>query len=589
MPPWTRESAYAEGWSNREIQEAAAEASTMSAWLSEEEQYKKLRDLFARVIERQGLKGHIEAFGSYRSGIRIGASDLDVVYLPTEREEAGEGENELTPTMILQLFAVALRKHGFKGITPVYMASMPLVKCLSPEGAEVDLCVGNRLGVQNSRLMAAYANLDTRVQKVGQQVKHWAKCCDIACSSDGHLSSYAYTLMTIFYLQYTEPPVLPNLQAVAAAADPDTPVQVRDNRWGCETWWDCKFLEDTDIVPASSNKQGVEELVAGFFNFYANIFDWQRHAVSIRLGRKVGLDDIYPGKVGLLGTTGSTVWYIEDPFDLKHNLASNTTVAARQRILDKAHEVLMDMRKIPRSPLDVLLAQTLPKTAWLKCRVHHEKTSKKDFCEHLRGYPIQGFFWPQQSSFASRTEAFFKFASDRDRRTVHQLNETYVGTWQMRLLTCSAHAMEDAVAESSLTFEEVDLALLKGPDPSETRPIDDIEQVKAGLRKAQSKEEVNVLVQRAKALGLRTEEREGERIIRDMPGQAGGQTKSNRPEQAAGGEDASLAGKPYQSSPVPTPPTGTSAAGKGGGKNGQSGGRSRAGTAGNTAGTIAFQ
>ena len=39
-------------------------------------------------------------------------------------------------------------------------------------GVEVDLCIGNHLGIQNSRLVAAYCQLDRRVGEA-QRLKTW--------------------------------------------------------------------------------------------------------------------------------------------------------------------------------------------------------------------------------------------------------------------------------------------------------------------------------------------------------------------------------------------------------------------------------
>lgn len=49
-------------------------------------------------------------------------------------------------------------------------------------------------------------------QILGYMVKLFAKTCDIGDASRGSLSSYAYILMMLYYLQKCNPPVVPVLQ-----------------------------------------------------------------------------------------------------------------------------------------------------------------------------------------------------------------------------------------------------------------------------------------------------------------------------------------------------------------------------------------
>lgn len=39
----------------------------------------------------------------------------------------------------------------------------------------MDLCINDMLGVENTKLLAAYAAVDPRVAKVTSIVKHWAR------------------------------------------------------------------------------------------------------------------------------------------------------------------------------------------------------------------------------------------------------------------------------------------------------------------------------------------------------------------------------------------------------------------------------
>ncbi len=52
-------------------------------------------------------------------------------------------------------------------------------------------------------------------QVLGFMAKLLAKQCEIGDASRGSLSSYAYTLMVIHYLQQVKPPVIPVLQEVS--------------------------------------------------------------------------------------------------------------------------------------------------------------------------------------------------------------------------------------------------------------------------------------------------------------------------------------------------------------------------------------
>lgn len=52
-------------------------------------------------------------------------------------------------------------------------------------------------------------------QCLGYAMKYFAKLCDIGDASRGSLSSYAYILMVLHFLQQCKPPVIPVLQEVS--------------------------------------------------------------------------------------------------------------------------------------------------------------------------------------------------------------------------------------------------------------------------------------------------------------------------------------------------------------------------------------
>ena len=67
-----------------------------------------------------------------------------------------------------------------------------------------------RLGVANSDLLRCYMSLDPRVPRLVFIVRAWAKAK--ALTAGRHLTSYALTLMVLYFLQTQDPPVIPSLQ-----------------------------------------------------------------------------------------------------------------------------------------------------------------------------------------------------------------------------------------------------------------------------------------------------------------------------------------------------------------------------------------
>ena len=66
---------------------------------------------------------------------------------------------------------------------------------------------------RNTHLLYCYSQLDRRVRPLVVAVKKWARHSDINDASDNTLSSYALTLMVVFFLQSgVSPPILPCLQ-----------------------------------------------------------------------------------------------------------------------------------------------------------------------------------------------------------------------------------------------------------------------------------------------------------------------------------------------------------------------------------------
>ncbi|CAF5190740.1 unnamed protein product, partial [Rotaria magnacalcarata] len=97
----------------------------------------------------------------------------------------------------------------FKNVVPILTARIPIIKAkYSQSGTEIDISLNNILPLENTRLLKTYSNIDPRVRELGVMVKYFAKKFNIGDASHGTLSSYAYTIMVIHFLQQIQPPVL---------------------------------------------------------------------------------------------------------------------------------------------------------------------------------------------------------------------------------------------------------------------------------------------------------------------------------------------------------------------------------------------
>uniref|UniRef100_A0A7N6B405 RNA uridylyltransferase n=1 Tax=Anabas testudineus TaxID=64144 RepID=A0A7N6B405_ANATE len=247
-------------------------------------------------------KAQLCLFGSSKNGFGFRDSDLDIC-MTLEGHETAE---RLNCKEIIEGLAKVLKKHtGLRNILPITTAKVPIVKFEHRQsGLEGDISLYNTLAQHNTRMLATYAALDPRVQFLGYTMKVFAKRCDIGDASRGSLSSYAYILMVLYFLQQRQPPVIPVLQEIFDGTT--VPQRMVDG-------WNAFFFDDLDDLP---NTESVGELWLGLLRFYTEEFDFKEHVISIRQRKRL--------------TTFEKQWTskciaIEDPFDLNHNLGAGVS------------------------------------------------------------------------------------------------------------------------------------------------------------------------------------------------------------------------------------------------------------------------
>jgi len=260
---------------------------------------KRLQAIVTAAFPNQNAEIHM--FGSSANDFCLKRGDLDMCL--TIDETTMKREN------VIKKLAKVLETKNMKELLALPRARIPIVKFVDPRRKlSCDICVNNTLALENTRLLGDYASIDPRMRQLVFVVKRWAKQRSINDCYMRTLSSYAYVLLVIHFLQIQQPPVLPCLQQLGGHLPPRV-VQ----------GYDCRYADNVEELVGfgAANEKPVGLLLIEFFKFYAFSFDYQRAVVSVRTG---GFLSKEAKKWTQSKPKLSILLTIEDPFEVTHNL-----------------------------------------------------------------------------------------------------------------------------------------------------------------------------------------------------------------------------------------------------------------------------
>lgn len=251
---------------------------------------KRLRD----IVLAEWPNAELYIYGSAGNGLGLKSADVDMsLCIPRDvsSPRAYQGGDNGSARLVLMRLSDIMIENNVDVLGMFLDARVPVIKmrdrisCL-----HVDVCVNNMLAVRNTELLKAYVNLDERFRYLCMLVKLWAKRRDLNDAYNGTLSSYAYTLLVIHYLQTLEAPILPCLQRMVngkpVVADSEIPNETTENGDFklCNTYFDRSVTQSTY---STTNTDPIHELLVNFFYYYAYTFQYDTDLVSIRLGKRV--------------------------------------------------------------------------------------------------------------------------------------------------------------------------------------------------------------------------------------------------------------------------------------------------------------
>ncbi|GAB2271624.1 hypothetical protein Dimus_006454 [Dionaea muscipula] len=305
----------------------------------EKAKQKQLLASLEKLVNKEWPDAKLYLYGSCANSFGVSNSDIDVC-LAIDDQDINKSE------FLLKL-AEILESDNLQDVQALTRARVPIVKLKDPvTGISCDICINNILAVVNTKLLRDYAEIDVRLRQLAFIVKHWAKSRGVNETYQGTLSSYAYVLMCIHFLQHRRPAILPCLQGMPATYS----VTIEGVEY--EYFDQVEKLRDFGV----HNREGIAQLVWGFFRYWAYHHDYTNSVISVRTGtifskqvkdwtRRIGND--------------RHLICIEDPFETSHDLG-RVVDKYSIRVLREEFERAAEIMQLDPNPCVTLFEPYIP-------------------------------------------------------------------------------------------------------------------------------------------------------------------------------------------------------------------------------------
>lgn len=244
-------------------------------------------------------------------------------------------------TSMLVSVGFKFRRSSFRSQEPKVTLLAPASLGISSQAIPVDFSVNSTTPLYNMALMTECGQMEPRARDLILLVKRWAKDRGICHASKGHLPPYAWSLLTIYFLQVgvsDDGPLLPPLADFAFSSDLVQHEQDKSaTRGKSQARQNIRNAAGGERGGISKPKKSVAQLFAEFIRFYSSEIDWRQEAASVRLGQR-STPDLSLGIHVVVSSNGSILVAptIEDPFDTSENLGA---CANEQSLLRLAEEL----------------------------------------------------------------------------------------------------------------------------------------------------------------------------------------------------------------------------------------------------------
>ena len=285
---------------------------------------------FLTFVESEKIPGlSIVVYGSNESGFLTSESDFDITVSTTKTSMSAK-------SVMKTLHERVSKSSMYDDIYFIKGAKIPILTFSHKEtGLEFDICADNPLPQYNTELLRTYSKCDPRVRKLIVLVKTWAKRKGIGSSSSGHLSSYSWSLMVVFFLQIAK--VVPVLTS---------PELAKLDKSG-KTARFCRDVEVANKTLPAKDTRSVADLLREFFTFYAWQFNRSGSCICVRSGKLKSFK-------AKRRRQGRDNWFvILDPFESNQNKFIPNDVQDTRRIARDLGSTVISVRCVSRYLVDL--------------------------------------------------------------------------------------------------------------------------------------------------------------------------------------------------------------------------------------------
>uniref|UniRef100_A0A914UWT5 Speckle targeted PIP5K1A-regulated poly(A) polymerase n=1 Tax=Plectus sambesii TaxID=2011161 RepID=A0A914UWT5_9BILA len=263
--------------------------------------------------------------GLLRSKFHLMTSDMSL--LSGENKLTNEEMAKLTPADRVRYVSKALndarksKKAPISDQTPVLDAKCPVIRFFFDHHCAIELSIDNRLGVNNSKWLAALLRSDAsgKLRRFLLVLRFWALSGGLFDAGKNHLNHYVLTLLAVAFLQ--------NKGKIS-------PVIHQSNASGVISGWNVGFSVD----PRDFSDEKLSELLKEFFKFFAQT-PFKDVVVCPRLGRLLSWEEFeaaFPDE-RIKNNFKHSLLNVQDPFELSHNTAAN----ANEKCLSRLRRLLV--------------------------------------------------------------------------------------------------------------------------------------------------------------------------------------------------------------------------------------------------------